>query len=131
MQIFDAYLDLQCLVLVFFSVTTSFCRQVVCSHYHKEEKQKKERGEEPRSAAPYHSTELIPEGKSFLCRKQSQLCRVRIRSQWERGGRYDVSPTPPPPFVRNRRAEREAGETGEAEVKVETEKCFKKRQQHT
>lgn len=52
--------------------------------------------------APFLSTQLIPGTKGFLCRKQSQLCRVRIGSQSERGGWYDVSP-PHRPLVRNRR----------------------------
>lgn len=38
--------------------------------------------------------------QSFLCRKQSQLCRVRRVSQSERGGWYDVHPNSAP--IRNR-----------------------------
>lgn len=47
--------------------------------------------------------------KSFLCRQQSQLCRVRIGSQSERGGWYDVTP-PHRPLVRDTRTNQKAAE---------------------
>lgn len=40
--------------------------------------------------------------QSFLCRKQSQLCRVRRVGQSERGGWYDVHPSSAP--IRNSHA---------------------------
>lgn len=73
---------------------------VVYSHHtHKEHRTQ-------RPSIP-QNTDHHTRDKSFLCRKQSQLCRVRIGSQSERGGWYDVSPTTPPPRPEQPRKTRE------------------------
>lgn len=47
------------------------------------------------SAVLLPSTELCSRARSFVCTKQSQLCRVRRVGQSERGWPYDVTRAPP------------------------------------
>lgn len=89
------------LVFSLLVITTLFIHTIISRHTH--------RGEYSAQCCSILQHRAHTRDRGFLCRKQSQLCLVRIGSQWERGGWYDVSP-PHRPFVRNRRAQnQEAG----------------------
>lgn len=95
--------------LVFLLVTTRGLQSRCVVHIIVSRQAHTQRGHKKTQCCSIPQQRAHTRGKSFLCRKQSQLCRVRIGSQSERGGWYDVSP-PHRPLVRNRRAKQEAGE---------------------
>lgn len=95
------------LLLVFLRVNNKDCDHVVCFTSSLADAQRERKNYTVCCSIPQHRAHT--RDTSFLCRKQSQLCRVRIGSQSERGGWYDVTP-PHRPLVRDRRTNQEAGE---------------------